>query len=151
MGANVGIASLIGTIVLVVIGLMMLGLIEDGVTDALSESKPVIVTSSLGFTLNGVPANSWYANKVVNEVKSLPPGYAISGFEVFQQNGPATLSARPANLGALSAGHYSVIRCSGVLALNDARDGIACSNWLSRTINLAGTLDSGHLTAAQAL
>ena len=81
MGANAGIASLIGTIVLVVIGLMMLGLVEDGVTDALTESKQVAgaaisvpsqhasnddftVTNQTATFVGGV--KSWYANKRVD-------------------------------------------------------------------------------------
>ena len=85
MGANAGIASLIGTIVLVVIGLMMLGLVEDGVTDALTASKTVTMSASSSGTLPGLFSGgekSWYANKRIDidpTKLTLPPGYSVTG------------------------------------------------------------------------
>ena len=83
MGANVGIASLIGTIVLVVIGLMMLGLVEDGVTDALTESQTLTIDnhqwrrSQRDRHVRCWGAGPGTAAKVVDGIKSAPPGFSV--------------------------------------------------------------------------
>ena len=102
MGANVGIVALIGTIVMVVIGLMMLGLIEEGVSNALTvqgswsyvavaatETAPLVVKD--GTSAGAIP---WYANKLGKHTNdlSLPPKFstdtecAVKGVVILSPN-----------------------------------------------------------------
>ena len=146
MGANVGIVALIGTIVLVVIGLMMLGLLEEGVTNALTEPTFVTVDGSGQFQ-GGVI--SWYANRKVgndNTKLVLPPGYSFAGWSTYTSTGepfPAavfTSTGFTADIYNLHLGKtFSITRCVGDITLKLDRAGMACPQWLQYSILVPAT------------
>ena len=161
MGANVGIVALIGTIVLVVIGLMMLGLLEEGVTNALTESTSVAVNGRGEFQGGLI---SWYANRKVgndNTKLVLPPNYSVTGWSTFTSTGEAfpadalkptgfTLTILILHLGDT----FKIARCEGDITLKPDRTGIECSQWLqySMTVPLNSlNLGSGQLNGGDHL